>query len=134
MTDFTHDTLADLSAGTPRIFVFSAYALPLLLGGQFFLAGQALFGSLSWELHGISGGIVGLPIVLLLGFAAFVPRLRGFGWWAALIFVLYGVQIALATGGPVTLALHPFNAALLLTSSLAMSSKVARRQAKTRLT
>lgn len=55
-------------------------------------------------------------------------RLRGFGWWAGVIGLLYALQLALASFGPGTLALHPFNAALLLTASLIFLFKVERRR------
>jgi hypothetical protein len=57
-----------------------------------------------------------------------VPRLRGFGWWAGVVAILYVLQLALASSGPGALAIHPFNAALLLAASLVFLSKVQRRR------
>jgi Family of unknown function (DUF6220) len=123
-----HDTLTDLGLGTPAPFVAAAYGLPALLGLQFLLAGQALFGGLTWDLHGAIGGVTAVPVLALLCYSLAVPRLRGFGWWAGVLVIAYGVQLALASSGTGALALHPFNAALLLTASLVFLLKVERRR------
>ncbi|MES2145924.1 MAG: DUF6220 domain-containing protein, partial [Pseudomonadota bacterium] len=119
-----HDTLADLGRGTPAPFTTAAFSLPALLAIQFLLAGQALFGGLPWDLHGALGGAIAIPVFMLLCYALAVRRLRGFAWWAAVLAILYGVQLALASSGPDALAIHPFNAALLLTASLVFLFKV----------
>lgn len=124
----THDTLADLDLGTPAPFTAAAFSLPALLAIQSLLAGQALFGGLPWDLHGALGGFTGVPVLTLLCYSLAVRRLRGFGWWAGVITILYAVQLALASSGPGALALHPFNAALLLTASLVFLFKVERRR------
>lgn len=124
----THDTLADLGLGTPAPFIAAAYSLPALLALQFLLAGQALFGGLPWDLHGALGGAIAVPVFMLFCSALSVRRLRGFAWWAAVLAILYGVQLALASSGPRALAIHPFNAALLLTASLVLLLKVERRR------
>jgi hypothetical protein len=124
----THDTLADLGHGTPALFTAAAFSLPALLALQFLLAGQALFGGLPWDLHGTLGGAIAIPVLMLLCYSLAVPRLRGFGWWAGVLTILYAVQLALASSGPGALALHPFNAALLLTASLIFLLKVERRR------
>lgn len=123
-----HDTLADLGLGTPLPFTVAAYSLPALLALQFLLAGQSLFAGLPWDLHGAIGGAIAIPVLTLLGYSLAVPRLRGFGWWAGVLAILYSVQLALASSGPGALALHPFNAALLLTASLVFVFKVERRR------
>ncbi len=46
MTGHDQDTLTDLSAGTPAVFTLAARGLSILLGLQFLLAGQALFGGI----------------------------------------------------------------------------------------
>jgi Family of unknown function (DUF6220) len=124
----THDTLADLGLGTPAPFTAAAFSLPALLAIQFLLAGQALFGGLPWDLHGALGGAIAVPVFMLFCYALAVRRLRGFVWWAAVLAILYGVQLALASSGPGALAIHPFNAALLLTASLVLLFKVERRR------
>lgn len=126
-----HDTLADLDRGTPLWFTASAYALPAGLLGQFLLAGLALFSNGEmWGLHAAVGGLLSVPALALLGGSLALPRLRGFGWWAGLIVLLYGIQVALAAGSvPAALSLHPFNGALLLSSSLILLAKVERRRA-----
>ncbi|PWK59676.1 DUF6220 domain-containing protein [Roseicyclus mahoneyensis] len=129
MTKATHDTLADLDLGTPAPFTAAAFALPALLACQFLLAGQSLFAGLPWDLHGALGGLIAIPVFTLLGYSLAMRRLRGFGWWAGVIGLLYALQLALASFGPGALALHPFNAALLLTASLIFLLKVERRRA-----
>ncbi len=128
MSKPTHDTLADLGLGTPAPFIAAAYSLPALLALQFLLAGQALFGGLSWDLHGALGGVIAIPVLTLFCYSLALQRLRGFGWWAGVLVILYGVQLALASFGPGALAIHPFNAALLLTASLVFMFKVERRR------
>lgn len=129
MDTLKHDTLHDLEHGTPALFIWSARALPAFLGAQFLLAGQALFGGMSWDLHGLVGAIVGLPALVLAGGAVALSRLRGFGWWAGLTLILYVAQVWLAMADAGGLALHPFNGALLLTAALVLLAKVERRRA-----
>ncbi|WP_372426137.1 DUF6220 domain-containing protein [Salinarimonas chemoclinalis] len=129
MTNLSHDTLRDLDRGTPALVLWSARALPALLGAQFLLAGRALFAGTSWELHGALGGFIAVPVFLLAGSSLAIGRLRGFAWWASLTAVLYLIQVALALGGPGLLAYHPLNAALLLTSALVLAAKFERRRA-----
>lgn len=128
METLKHDTLHDIEHGTPALFIWSARALPALLGAQFFLAGQALFGGMSWDLHGFVGAIVGLPVLVLAGGAIALPRLRGFGWWAGLTLILSVAQVGLAMADTGALAFHPFNGALLLTSAIVLLAKVERRR------
>lgn len=128
MSKATHDTLADLGLGTPAPFTVAALSLPALLAFQFLLAGQALFGGLSWDLHGALGGFIGIPVFTLVFYSLSMQRLRGFGWWAGVIGILYALQLALAASGAGALAIHPFNAALLLSASLIFLFKVFRRR------
>ncbi|GGK55821.1 hypothetical protein GCM10011322_48070 [Salinarimonas ramus] len=104
----------------------------MVLSAQFLLARQALFGGTSWELHGAVGGLAALPVLLLVGSSLSVARIRGFAWSAGLTGLLYMIQVALALGGPGLLAFHPFNAALLLTSTLVLAAKLERRSSATR--
>jgi hypothetical protein len=129
MTADTHDTFIALDRGTPALFTWSARLLPVALAGQFFLAGQSLFTDLPWSIHGIVGGLAGVPIIVMAAMAFAISYLRGFAWWAFGTLALYGVQIALATGGASMLALHPFNASLLLTAALVLLAKTERRRA-----
>ncbi|MFZ0100595.1 MAG: DUF6220 domain-containing protein [Gemmobacter sp.] len=128
----THDTFPDLGAGAPFWFTLAARGLPIGLLSQFLSAGAALFrdGEL-WGLHGAVGGALSVPVLALAGGAFSLGRLRGFRWWAGLTLALYLAQIVLAAGAaPLPLSLHPFNAALLLTSSLILLMKVERRHAQ----
>jgi len=128
MTKANHDTLTNLDLGTPALFTVAAFSLPALFAIQFLLAGQALFAGLPWDLHGALGGIIAIPVFTLLCYSLTVSRLRGFGWWAGVLGILYALQLALVSFGPGALAIHPFNAALLLTVSLVFVFKVERRR------
>lgn len=121
------DPPGDPERGVPVLFRWSARLLPAALSAQFLLAGQALFGGMSWGAHGAVGGLIALPVLLLALGAAVVPRLRGLGWWAGAAVILYLLQVGLAAAGPSGLAFHPFNAALLLAASLVLLGKVERR-------
>lgn len=132
MTDMNLHTLTDHNRSTPFLFIWSARVLPIATGMQFLLAGQALFGSMSWAAHGVVGVVVGLPVLILAGLSLGVPSLRGFAWWVGGILALYVLQIALAASGPSALAFHPFNAALLLTATLVLLAKVERRRSRHR--
>ncbi|WP_439527521.1 DUF6220 domain-containing protein [Pannonibacter sp.] len=128
MTSLKHDTLQHLDRGTPAVFLWSARLLPAMIAGQFLLAGQALFGGQSWAMHSTLGTLIALPLIVLVVGAAAFRHLRGFGWWAGVIFGLYILQVLLGAAGPAALAFHPFNAALLLTASLVLLFKVERRR------
>ena len=127
-----HDTFNDLHLGTPFWFTLLARLLPVALFAQFVTAGLGLF--LDTQLIGLHmalGFILALPPLGLLAGALMVSRLRGFGWWAGTLLLLYLVQIALAAGGnPLPMSLHPANGALLLAASLVLLFKVERRRAQ----
>lgn len=129
-----HDTLTDLHLGTPLWFVLSARLLPLGIVSQFLSAGAALFiGAWDWHIHKAIGGALSLPIIVLFAGVLIIPRLRGFNWWAGLVFTLYIVQFALAAGAnSMALAFHPFNGALLLMASLVLLAKLERRLTKSK--
>lgn len=132
MTTKMHDTFVDLEHGTPGWFTWSARLLPVGLLAQFLSAGTALFqnGGL-WGVHAAMGVLLAIPALALAGGVLLVSRLRGFGWWAGLVFLLYLVQVVLAAGSePLLLSFHPFNGALLLTASLVLLAKVERRRAQ----
>lgn len=132
MTNKMHDTFVDLERGTPGWFTWSARLLPVGLLAQFLSAGTALFqnGEL-WGVHAAIGVLLVIPALALVGGAVLLSRLRGFGWWAGLVFLLYLVQVVLAAGSePLPLSFHPFNGALLLTASLVLLAKVERRRAQ----
>ncbi|ASP20504.1 hypothetical protein ANTHELSMS3_01816 [Antarctobacter heliothermus] len=130
MTADTHDTFVALDRGTPALFVWSARLFPVALAGQFVLDGQSLFAGLPWSIHGMAGGLAAVPIIIIMAAMAFATSyLRGFAWWAFGSLALYGVQIALATGSATLLALHPFNASLLLMAALVLLAKTERRRA-----
>ncbi|KAB2684481.1 DUF6220 domain-containing protein [Brucella pseudogrignonensis] len=131
----THNTINGLHLGTPRWFVLSARLLPLGILTQFLTAGMALFSGVSdWALHKASGVVLSLPIILLLVGTLSISRLSAFNWWIILVFLLYIIQVGLAsTGSLLTLAFHPLNGALLLIASLVLVVKIERRLAKERI-
>jgi hypothetical protein len=126
-----HDTFVDLGRGTPGWFTFSARILAGGILSQFLSARVVLFrDSGLWGLYMVLGGTLSLPAIALVVGTLVVPRLRGFGWWAGLTCLLYVAQVALAVAAlPLTLSLHPFNGALLLTASLVLLAKVERGRA-----
>ncbi|MBX9464309.1 MAG: hypothetical protein KL840_15340 [Aquamicrobium sp.] len=130
--DNTHDTFVDLHVGTPGWFTVLAWLMPLGLVAQFASAGLGLFLNPDLiGLHASMGFTLSLPAAGLLAGALVVKRLRGFGWWAGLVVAFYIAQVSLAaTGAPLPLALHPANAALLLTASLVLLAKVESRRAQ----
>lgn len=127
-----HDTFVALASGTPMWFVLSARGLPIGILGQFLSAGIALFeNGGAWGLHAAVGGILAAPVAALLGGSLLVRRLRGFGWWAGLVAILYLTQASLAAGSQSTLlSLHLLNGAILLSASLILLAKVERRRAR----
>lgn len=128
-----HGTFAELDRSTPRWFAVAARTLPLGILVQFLSAGASLFGNSGlWGLHASFGGALALPAAALLVGAIFIARLRGFRWWAGLVVLLYLIQVLLAAMASASLALHPFNGALLLVASLVLAAKVERRAAMCR--
>jgi len=127
----THDTFRDLHLGTPSWFTFCARLLPMGLLGQFLSAGIALFhNNHLWGFHAALGWFLLVPITMLFGGTIFVRWLRGFGWWAGLLFLLYLAQVALAASEMLLLlSLHPLNGAILLATSGVFLLKVERRRA-----
>lgn len=130
--DKQHDTFIDLHLGTPTWFTLLARLLPVALFVQFVTAGLGLFFDAQLiGLHMALGFTLALPPLGLLAGALLVPRLRGFAWWASVLFLLYLVQVALAAGGnPLPMSLHPANGALLLAASLVLLFKVERRRSQ----
>ncbi|MCA1494195.1 hypothetical protein I6F11_25165 [Ensifer sp. NBAIM29] len=126
------DTFVDLGRGTPAWFMFAARILPVGILGQFLSAGLALFRDSSlWGLHATLGGALSFPAASLVAGALFVSRLRGFGWWAGLTFLLYLLQVILAAGSmPLLLSFHPVNGAFLLAASLVLLANVERRRSQ----
>ncbi|NDV87676.1 hypothetical protein GTW51_13290 [Aurantimonas aggregata] len=130
MPTVTHDTFRHLDLGTPVFFTLTARILPGLLAIRFLLVAQPLSGGLLGDIHALIGDLVGFQVLVIAGYAFFMSRLRGFGWWACVIVLTYLAQFALAASGPVALVFHTFNAALLLSASLVLLFKVERRRAR----
>jgi Family of unknown function (DUF6220) len=113
----------------PLYFRALAISIPVLIGGQLFLAGLAIFSDgLAWQWHGALGGGIGLVILLLLGVAVFTPGLKGYRSPATVLFVLYCFQFVwLELGAALAIgwvqALHPANAMALATLSVLMARR-----------
>jgi hypothetical protein len=95
--------------------LFSALSVLTLIGiaGQFVLAGMSIFGVADvWGLHGLSGGLIALPVLAMLGLALIIPAFRRFRRDASVLTGVYLVQVTLAVLGselPLVGALHPLN-------------------------
>lgn len=99
MANKVHDTFFDLEHGTPVWFSWAARLLPIGLLAQFLSAGTALFQNDEfWGVHATVGLLLVIPVLALVGGAVIAARLRGFGWWVSLLFLLYLVQVVLAVG------------------------------------
>jgi hypothetical protein len=113
----------------PLYFRALALSIPVLIGGQLFLAGLAIFSdSLAWQWHGALGGTIGFVILLLLGTAVFIPGLRDYRSAATVLFILYCFQFVwLELGAALVIgwvqALHPANAMALATLSVLMARR-----------
>ncbi len=113
----------------PHYFQGLALSVPILIAGQLFLAGLAIFSDgAAWDWHKTMGGVVGLPILLQGGLALWQPSLRPYRRATGIVFVLYVLQIvwlmageALASG--VLQALHPANAVLLTAASVLLAKR-----------
>ncbi len=94
---------------------FTALAVLTIIGigGQFYLAGMAVFGAGDgWGLHAMMGGLLSLPILLMLCLAFMAPALVDLRRPAGMLAGLYVVQVTLAAIGsaiPYVGALHPLN-------------------------
>jgi len=119
--------LIDRSA--PLYFKGLALSVPLLIAGQLFLAGFAIFSDgIAWEWHKTMGGVTGLPILLLWCLALWQPSLRPYRMATGIVFLLYVFQVvwlkageALSSG--VLQALHPANAVLLTAASVLLARR-----------
>jgi len=109
---------------SPIGFRILALILPVLIGGQVFLAGLAMFSNASlWELH----GALGLPILGMVGLAFLRSGLRAYRTSVLLIFVLYCLQFVFVIAGEgigVVQALHPTNAVAITVVSVLLARSV----------
>lgn len=128
-----HDPTDQIAASqhrTPLWFVAFAWLVPAGVLGQFLSAGLGLFlDPTLLGLHGAVGFSLSLPAIGVAAGAFMVPHLRRLAPWAATVMLLYLVQVGLAAGGAaLPMALHPLNAALLLTASLMLAARVQQRR------
>jgi hypothetical protein len=106
-----------------------ALSVPLLIAGQLFLAGYAIFSDgTAWEWHRTMGGVTGLPILLLWCLALWQPSLRSYRGATWIVFLLYVLQIVWLMVGEafssgVLQALHPANAVLLTAASVLLARR-----------
>ncbi|KQW28943.1 hypothetical protein ASE36_10700 [Rhizobium sp. Root274] len=110
--------------------LFSGFAVLALVGiaGQFLLAGMSIFGAAdAWGLHGLSGGLLSVPVLGMLGLALAIPGLHRFRRDVGVLTVVYLLQVTLAglgAGFPLLGALHPLNG--LIMADVAMGITKAR--------
>lgn len=96
------------------VLVFKGLAVVVLLGValQFFLAGMTVFGGgTGWELHGATGGALGVPVIALF-IVSMAPGLRHYRQITGLLLAIYLLQVTLGALGetlPLLGALHPVN-------------------------
>lgn len=95
---------------------FSGFAVLTLVGiaGQFVLAGMSIFGVADgWGLHKLLGGLLALPVIGMLCLALTAHALHPFRRDAAILMVVYLLQVLLAAlrgDIPAVASLHPLNA------------------------
>ena len=105
--------------GSRRLFAFLSFVTVSAIGGQFLLAGAAVFGAAdSWGLHGGLGGAIGFVLLVMAGLSLASADVRPFRVMVLILFAAYVVQILLVvaaqSGGlPMLGALHPLNGALM---------------------
>lgn len=122
-------SIAQFSAARPLpVFRFVAALSLVGIVLQFFLAGMTVFGAGSgWDVHAATGGVVGLPILLVF-VMSFLTAMRGHRRLASLLFSLYLLQLALAGLGealPLIGALHPVNGLLMGVLAAQLVSRLA---------
>lgn len=112
----------------PVGFRILALILPVLIGGQVFLAGLAIFSSGSlWEVHGAMGGVLGVPILSMVGLVFLRSGLRAHRTSVLLLFVLYCLQFVFVIAGEgigFVQALHPTNAIAMTVVSVLLARSV----------
>lgn len=119
---------------TASAAIFSGLAVLAVVGiaVQFLLAGLSVFGAAdAWGMHGVSGGVLALPVFGMLWLSLTVSALRHLRREAGVLAGSYLLQVTLAGVGhdyPVVGALHPLNALVMadVTMTLAKTS-LARR-------
>ncbi|MFB9948047.1 DUF6220 domain-containing protein [Rhizobium puerariae] len=121
----TDASLVATRGAVPVAFRILALALPVLIGGQVFLAGLAIFSDGSmWEVHAVMGGVLALPILGLAGLALARPALRAYRLPVILLFALYCLQFVFVIAGEgigVIQALHPTNAVAMTVVSVLLA-------------
>lgn len=133
MTTQTTFSVKDRSAKiAPRVVVLAARSIPLIIVAQFLLAGLSMFQDAAiWEGHGVLGFVAFVPIAAVLIATLTRPSVRPLRWWAMVLALLYALQIIWIVAGQMSgsgmlMAMHPFNASLLLIAALVIVAKLKR--------
>ena len=106
-------------SGSRRLFVFLSFVTASAIGGQFLLAGAAVFGAAdSWGLHSGLGGAIGFVVLIMAGLSLASTDGRPLRVMVLVLLAAYVVQILLVVaaqsgGMPILGALHPLNGALM---------------------
>jgi hypothetical protein len=107
--------------------LFSGLVALTLIGiaGQFLLAGASVFGAAdAWGLHGLTGGLLAVPVLGMLSLALATRTLHHFRRDAGILTGVYLVQVILAGFGsefPLIGALHPLNGLIMADVAMAIA-------------
>lgn len=98
-----------------RLFQALSFVAAACIGGQFLLAGMAVFGAGDvWSQHGGLGGVTGAVILAMAAAVLLTPSSASLRWKTAILLMIYMAQILLVVaaqqgGLPLLGALHPLN-------------------------
>ncbi|ESR24790.1 DUF6220 domain-containing protein [Lutibaculum baratangense] len=120
------------ATGSRLAFRTAATAVPIMITGQFFLIGLAIFAdAAAFDLHRALGGLVAVPVAASVALAFLLAELRPMRRGAATLLALYVTQILWlelgeATGLGTVQALHALNAVFLMGASVSLAERAGR--------
>lgn len=116
----------------PRFVMLAARSIPIIIVAQFLLVGLSMFQDAAiWEWHSVLGFVLLVPVTTILIATLTRRGVQPLRWWAMMLALLYALQIVWvvagqASGSGMLMAMHPFNASLLLIASLVIVAKIER--------